>query len=198
MLSTRVVLGLALGLVPCVSLATPVDRATVVQALSGIDRAPSTSLVQSWGADGERVLREVAVDANTYPFVRARAAHLLRLWPSSQQAHAVLRTLAADTTATPALRRSAMIALVEGFHDVPEVARYLRDPDVLTRDGAVWSLSVSDLPQARQALQSAMSTETTEVIRTGLTAAIRRMDARAARPATTQPTQPTTTQPTTR
>ncbi len=152
--------------------ADPPTRDVVVRELSGFETAPTVAAVRAWGTPGATLLMDIANDPSALHHVRARAVHALRAFNTSVPIHAFLRAFAAAPNQGLFLLRAALDAMVEGFDDVPEVSRYLRDARVDVRDGAAWSLSQSTSAAARAALDAALRTETDPTVRATLQRAL--------------------------
>lgn len=153
--------------------ADPITRAEVVDSLGGFEHAPDASAVRAWGTTGASHLMSVANDAALPLHVRVRAVHALRVHGAMAPVRTFLRALAGVSGQNLFLLRASLDALVEGFNDTAEVARYLVDPRVDVRDGAAWSLAASRDPAARAALSARLSVETDANVRLTLTTALR-------------------------
>lgn len=153
--------------------ADPITRGEVIDSLGGFEHAPDTSAVRAWGATGAAHLMSVANDVALPLHVRVRAVHALRAYGTMVPVRTFLRALAGVTGQNLFILRASLDALVEGFNDTVEVARYLADPRVDVRDGAVWSLAASRDPAARSALAARLAVETDANVRLTLTTALR-------------------------
>lgn len=151
----------------------PPSRAEMIELLSGVEHEPALATVRAWGPPASRLLMELASDTTTLPHARVRAVHALRAFASAD-VHSFLRVFAATADHDVFLERAAFDALIEGFDDVADVARYLRDPSVDVRDGAAWALSQSRSAGARTALTAALRTESDPTVRQTITAALQR------------------------
>jgi hypothetical protein len=148
--------------------ADPLDRAAVERALAGYEAEPTVADVRAWGPDGARSLLAIARDVSLQGVVRVRALHALRALAPDAGVHRLLRETAALPTAELLVRRACFDALLEGFDDVAEVARHLRDPLPEVRDGAAWTLLRSPRADARAALRARLAVETDATVRTTL------------------------------
>ncbi len=153
--------------------ADPITRAEVVDSLGGFEHAPDVSAVRAWGATGASHLMSVANDTALPLHVRVRAVHALRADGAMLPVRTFLRALAGVTGQNLFILRASLDALIEGFNDTVEVARYLADPRVDVRDGAAWSLAASRDPAARTALSARLAIETDANVRLTLTTALR-------------------------
>jgi hypothetical protein len=148
--------------------ADPVTRTTIEDALSGFEAEPDLATVRAWGVDGERLLLQIARDPTLHGVVQVRAVRALRAFAPDAGVLRFLRETAARPTTNLFVRRACFDALLEGFDDIAEIARYLADPIPEVRDGAAWTLSRSPRPEARRALRARLAVETDPTVRATL------------------------------
>ncbi len=152
-------LGLALGLL----LAGPALAAELDSQLQDLlakhDSAPTQAEFQALGEGVDAELLRLAQDPETRSSARARAILALGWYPSPQAQVFLTSTLAEGSGVD---RRKAAQALATGWGYSPALEQALADQDVQLRMATIRALAQLDSPQAHQALQARVMTETDE------------------------------------
>ncbi len=150
-------------------------RARVERALSAIEKGPSKAgLVRAFGADVERVLREIVSRPSHAVLARVRALTVLRSFPSKR----TRELLAKEIAATKGKRRGLPLiflrqaltsyAVVAGKTAVSTIAPLLAHPSLDVRVDAGEALRLSGSPKARALIAKRAKSDPSATVRAEL------------------------------